>query len=229
MKASIPKDLSLYRYDIKEPPNSWDSDNHSNSTEYSNFEDHGKKNKEGFYFLFDDRETTELTAQKACEKQKQEKYWLTTTSLKKKISIIDFSECKCLHDLLTVLDTLQIDVYNSQLKIYDYEEEWSISDLKDHHRATTIRPKKPSNPLFELHIPRFLTELDELEEVGYFGQLLTDFDNGKVFKKLIKNSGLEIDGYRWCESNKPSGLTYCLFEVSKLDEPNKTEKKIGLI
>ena len=88
------------------------------------------------------------------------------------------------------------------MKINGFEAIWSISDLRNHSRLT-----------------RILIKVSELIEVSWFGQLLTDFDNGKEFMRL--STGLEIDGYRWCEAHNPYGLTYCLFNSQKLESPKK--------
>jgi hypothetical protein len=62
-------------------------------------------------------------------------------------------------------------------------------------------------------------------ELSYFGQLLTDFNNGKVFLKLLAKSKLNLGGYTWRES--PDGLTYCLFNHNKLFIPTKEKITIN--
>ena len=200
MIISVPENLILYRYDINKPPVDWDSTKHI--TEYTNHLNRGKKNKEGFYFLYDNYETTKSTAKTACFKFAKNEYWLTTTNTTKQISIIDFSKCKCLHDMLDIIDTLNIKIYDSLITINGFEAIWNISDLRNHNRLT-----------------RVITKVSELTEVSWFGQLLTDFDNGKKFKKLIQDANLDIDGYRWCEAYNPYGLTYCFLNNGKLSTP----------
>ena len=61
---------------------------------------------------------------------------------------------------------------------------------------------------------------------SYFGQMITDFNNGIEFKRIVLESNNEIDGYRWPEHNDPRGLTYCLFSSSKLSNPKMDTIKI---
>ena len=48
--------------------------------------------------------------------------------------------------------------------------------------------------------------------VGYTGQLMTDFENGIVFKKLLQEKGYE--GYQFMEEK--TSPTICLFDSSKI-------------
>ena len=163
------------------------------------------KNKEGFYFLFDDVITCQAVAEVACRNKSKAQYWLTNTNTNSQIKIIDFSSCKCIHDILEIIDVLNLDIYNDFMKLNGLKNGKSqrfLSELKCHSRSTRI---------FNLY--------PELIEVSWFGQLLTDFDNGTYFKGVLTEH--KIDGYRWSENYNPYGLTYCLLDAEKLSAPVK--------
>lgn len=200
--------IDLSRYDLSRPPTSWNSKFQSTETEYANFSNKGPKNTEELYFLFDNIETTKAVAKIACHKKQQNEYWISKTTTQSPIKILDFSSCKCLHDILEIIDSLRIDIYNSKLIINGFEN-IEIESLKNHNRNTRILEKYP-----------------ELFEVSWFGQLLTDYQNGKIFKKLLVESGLEIDGYRWCENINPYGLTYCFFQSHILKNSIQLQTRI---
>ena len=203
MIIQIDEKLNLSRYDLNNPPNKWDSKSQSSKTEYANLKDKGPKNTEGFYFLYDRLETTKTVATIACIKNSTNHYQITKTATKCSIKILDFSNCKCLHDMLDMIDSLNINIYDSEMIIYSFEN-LKVKSLQHHNRNT-----------------RILLGYPELLEVAWFGQLLTDYINGRIFKHLIATANIEIDGYRWCENNNPYCLTYCFFDCDKLENPKR--------
>ena len=71
MIITIETGLKLVRYDLSEQlPDKWDAKKQSNYTEYSNLE-YGNKNKEGFYFFFDNMQTCQAVAKEACKNEKK--------------------------------------------------------------------------------------------------------------------------------------------------------------
>lgn len=200
--------LKLYRYDLEMPPVSWNSKHHCMYTEYANCENWGPKNTEGFYFLFDSLITTKYLGRSVAIEKEKNSYWVTHTRSNTTLDILDFSECENLHDFLNIIDSHHIDIYNSEIQMNKIEN-ITIKSLENHKPDTRIFP-----------------QYDPLLEVAWFGQLLTDYQNGKIFKDLISNSNLEIDGYRWKE-NQDDTLTYCLFEHDKLDKPFHIKESVG--
>lgn len=203
MIIQVNENINLCRYNLNSPPDKWDSNLQSNQTEYANLIHMGSKNTEGFYFLYDNLETTRVVASIAYAKNMANKYSITKTATVFPVRILDFSNCKCLHDMLDIIDILNIKVYDSSMIIYGFEN-IKIKSLSYHNRGT-----------------RLLHGYPELLEVAWFGQQLTDYKNGRVFKELITNSKIEIDGYRWCENHNPYGLTYCFFNCDKLAPPRR--------
>jgi hypothetical protein len=53
-----------------------------------------------------------------------------------------------------------------------------------------------------------------------FGQRLTDFNNGIIFKEKVPKKYPDADGYMWKEDIVNGGITYCLFDYSKLEKPD---------
>ncbi|MDR0429360.1 MAG: hypothetical protein LBH58_02635 [Tannerellaceae bacterium] len=203
MIIQINENIDLSRYDLNTPPDNWDSNLQSNQTEYANLRNMGPKNTEGFYFLYDNLETTKVVAAISCKKNRVSNYFITKTVTVSPIRVLDFSNCKCLHDMLDILDSLGINIYDSEMIIYGFEN-LKIKYLQYHNRNTRVLQGYP-----------------ELLEVAWFGQQLTDYKNGKVFKELIVNSNIAIEGYRWCENHYPYGLTYCLFNCDKIAPPRR--------
>jgi len=202
MIIEISPGLELYRYDINEPGPAWNSIEHSLKTEHSYEASVGPKNKIGAYYLYDNIKTTNAVAFIACNKKALEKYWLSNTKSIANLRIIDFSKCSCIHEMLDVLESLKINVCIPEFKINGMDR--NLTELIGHNYDSRIHPTLPN-----------------LIEVGYLGQLLTDFNNGILFMGLLKKSGLIVDGYRFCEELNPYGLTYCLFNADKLSIPNK--------
>lgn len=198
MIIEIEESIKLSRYDLVMPPVSWNSGYQSKQTEYSNKDGKGPKNLADLYFLFDNLSTTKAVAKVACNSNQKNNYYLTTTATNDNLRILDFSTAKCLHDMLDILDYLDIDIYTSGMIINGYNI--PISSLRCHNCNT-----------------RIINGCPELLEVSWFGQMLTDFQNGIIFKKIIEEKSLFIDGYRWCENYNPYGLTYCLFSCDKMD------------
>lgn len=208
MVININKPLKLFRYDINEPPRMWDSHFHARNTQYSNDANLGDKNKGGFYFLFDNDILTKVVASIICKQNKQTKYWYTKTEITESLSIIDLSQCRCTHEMLDTLESLNVDIIIPEMKINGCNKDFSI--FMNHQYFTRIEPNIP-----------------DLIEVGWLGQILTDFDNGPLFKRRVNAAGLKIDGYRWCENINPFGLTYCLFMPNKLAEPTSNEVQLN--
>jgi len=203
MIIQINENIDLSRYDLNTPPDNWDSNLQSIQTEYANLRNMGPKNTESFYFLYDNIETTKVVAAISCMKNMASNYFITKTTTVCPIRVLDFSSCKCLHDMLDILDFLGINIYDSEMIIYGFEN-LKIKSLQYHNRNTRVLQGYP-----------------ELLEVSWFGQQLTDYNNGKVFKEIIANAAIEIDGYRWCENHNPYGLTYCFFDCDKIAPPRR--------
>lgn len=202
MIEKIELGLSLFRYNIEEPNSNWDSKFYALKSEY-NYEDGTViKNEIGAYFFYDTKEAAINTAQVAVANRSENSFWLTQTSTQQEIKIIDFSNCSSVYDFVIILNDLEIDICIKGFKLNGLCRD--LSELVNCNNDTRLFPKYP----IEI-------------ELSYLGQLLTDFNNGEVFLKLIAKNKMNIDGYKWREST--DGLTYCLFSNDKLSEPIKEE------
>lgn len=208
--------ITLYRYDSRQPPEDWDIS--FLSYEYDTIE-HGHKNKAGLFFFTDSLEIANELGKCAAINNSQMEYFLTTTQTKN-AKFIDFSNCQNIYHMLCLLADLGIDVLTEDFKTYEYENHFG--QLKSHFEAAELETDifKKANIIKNLTVH----SKTDFHNISLFGQRLTDFDNGKFFKKIVTEKYSYIDGYVWREFNDNRGLTYCLFDSSRLT--TKTTEKI---
>ncbi len=220
--------FTLYRSDPGEDDSKIPSDKWS--TEYKNpdckvlpdgAKDRVTKNPAGLFFL-----TDSIDIAKAYSKR-HNKFYLSQTETKEKIRVLDFSSCVNVFQMLCILNDININILTD--KYYC----WEGGNLK----ATTFKDKFETtfNTLIQLnYIDESVEEIynifekfnsicpenDRLENVGFYGQMLTDNDNGFLFKDALLK--LNIHGYRWREWGDMRGFTYCLHDYNMLSDPQKT-------
>jgi hypothetical protein len=201
---SITDSLTLYRYDRNLPPTVWDATFRNPDYEYSGME---HKNKAGLFFFTDSIDI----ANSLGKKYSIDNYHLTECKTIKPINIIDFSCCINIFQMVAVLSDLGIYVLNDDFKTY--------SDKPGPYLKTFGMLKPTYDNLLKGigNITTFKIEPCDYEDIGFFGQRLTDFDNAESFIKLTKHLG--YDGYRWREFDDQRGFTYCLFDAEKLSAP----------
>lgn len=207
MIIEIAAPLQLFRYDISEPPTSWDASLHCFHTEHFEKKLNTSKNKIGAYFLYDNMNAALAVADVALRKKQLSDLWFTKTSTTSSIRILDFSKCSCIHEMLDVLEALGIDVCNVDFKIHGKNR--TLVELVNHTYDSKIFPEFP-----------------HAINLAYLGQCITDFDNGLHFNQSLINAELCIDGYRWCETINPYALTYCLFSNEYLNPPNTNKNEL---
>lgn len=68
-------------------------------------------------------------------------------------------------------------------------------------------------------ITKFIEPKRGNDSYRYLGQLLTDFENGPIFKKLVIQR--EYNGYLFYEHDRncPMVTTYCFFDSASLSKP----------
>ena len=209
-KMIIDTHTELYRYDLEKPPDKWDSD-------FLNFEyqteEYGHKNKAKLFFFSDSKQTVRELGLNAAIKYNRTKYYFTKANTILPVKVIDFDNRHNIYQMLCLLSDLGIQVLTNDFKTY--EEDKTFGELKIHFDKAELEEDtiKKMNiiPQMKVHTN------SDYENIGLFGQRLTDFDNGLYFKKLVKSIDSQIDGYRWWEFNKKS-FTYCLFDCEKLSE-----------
>lgn len=217
MIIEIPIPFRLYRCDSNLPPPSWDA-NFSLETNYGKkYGEKGPKNKAGLFFLHDHIDISnsygtcrlkEINKVKAIG-DLQTDYYITETKLKEPLKIIDFSNCHSMFMMIDVLMKNGINILTNEFK--NHQNDSTFDEFLAYYNAVN----NTGNSLHAIKIK--LTNKDMAFEYSFFGQVLSDFDNGIVLKKNLQLKN--IDGYRWREHNDPRGLTYCLLNFDKLSEP----------
>lgn len=216
MIEAINQPFTLYRNSGKElPPDHWATD-----LSFFEIEGTGKKNKGGFIFLTD---SIDLTADLWC-RDKTSGYYRTECEILSTIHIIDFATCRTVWEMIEALEISGINIFNDQIKSYDriYENMGIVTLLdllNDWHKSKVDAS--------------YVTNINRLynNNLGRFGQNLTDDDNGPIFHELVKaldrDPGCEINAYRFREADDPRGFTYCFFNSDKLSKPEHiwVEKK----
>lgn len=216
----------LYRYDMSKPPEKW-------STDYKCYyyplpwKEHAK-NMIGAFFFYETYDQALITGKTCALTSNINEFWITKTSLAHKVRLLDISYAKFLDlhgngsSCLLLLELLKhgVDVFTDDFTFFNYG-----APAK---RFSEIRPQ--AMRYFELQCKRkrTLDDSTDLVQCGsaileffgtpsrHFAALLTDFNNGKVFKELLLSLG--YDGYIFNE--EPSGVrTFCIFDSYFLAPP----------
>lgn len=206
----------LFRYDLKTPPDEWNV--HFLSDEY-NTKEFGHKNKANLFFFTDSRDIANQLGRNALMKPEfnQSEYFITSTQ-SRLLKLIDFTNSNNIYQMLCVLKDLNIDVLINDMKTF--EEENNFLFLKPIFENAELE----TNSQLRLE---FIEQLkvhsnSNFEDISLFGQRLTDFNNGVIFKKIVQEIYPDVDGYIWREFNDKRGFSYCLFDSEKL-LPKETE------
>lgn len=204
-------DCLLYRYDLNKPPKEWDIE-HKNPEYIIN----GKsKNVADLFFFFENKFVTYMTADKAMS-NKYTEFWLTKTKIKESLNLLDLRG----GGTIAMLNTLfynGINIFVDDMYIQNCNEEIKFSDLKEDFDYFM------SDFRFEYNLVKIQASFNRVN--SYFiapgcpfsllGQILTDGDNGIVFKQKLIKAG--YDGYIFDESL--DGSTICLINTDKLSSP----------
>lgn len=199
----------LFRYDLDEPPSEWSSTFFNKEKNY-NDPILGHKNKAGLFFFTDSSEIVKNLGKTASIINSKNKYFITTIQLETCPEIIDFSNCKDIYSMIYVLESLKIDVLIEDIKTND-----GIHNMKELRSNYEAKNKE----LLRIHTSKTI----DYRAIGPFGQMLTDYDNGFIFKELVKSKYPHIAGYRWNEFDHNKGFTYCFFESETLPDYKKVE------
>ena len=220
--------LSLYRYDVIEPPKGrWVQD--YKSPIYC-WDDAGPKNEVGAFFFFDDEDET-IKVGKNVLNQKDNmikafnpefSIWITKTIIQDNLYMLDLSECKNVVDLYIILWKEQIDVFRDDFYkfVYPYGSK-PLSLIKEDIKLIVCHDnevKSDKRQECKYNIYNFYNTIDESKQLAYACQGLTDFSNGKIFKKLLEEKG--FDGYIFRETD---ANTFCMFNSNKLSIPEVTQ------
>lgn len=146
-------------------------------------------------------------------------YYLTETAIEDDVKLLNL--CGCRNPLLMFkkLFDCGIDILNNNYRIYTSDGQPTFEILKNavkYNLAIEIEPedrdvKKISDntKLITHHLTDFKYPFTLL------GQLLTDYDNGREFKKVLV--AMKLDGYIFDETLDAN--TICLLNSEKLSPP----------
>ena len=236
MRVTIERELLLFRYDLVKPEDNWSTHYHSVEYEYTKLPDIFRyKNQIGAFFFYFTREQAINTAKVACEKNGRTEFWLTETMLNPRLQLLDLRDRESHEDnsieldspvkIITYLFDLDIDILTKSFVKFEPIGKDSIVLTP----FSIIRPQfEELNRLLSIHdadiqvVQKRYALANEINEffhnhIGYFGQLLTDFTNGKAFKELMMNAG--FDGYIFEEERETHIQTYCFFNADHLSAP----------
>lgn len=210
---------NLFRYDIEKPPVSF-------TTEYNNSEyvfGDRKKNMAGLFFFFIDEKLRDDVARIAAGSRESVQVYYTRCILEKDVTLIDLREYNGITNMIMHLEEMNIDIFTDNFHQYNLDGSRkslgilrsTIDSLKTVKGEENIAKRyELINNIYKDFRPYFGLN----ENVNYFGQLLTDFENGYSFKSIVSNLG--IDGYCWDENRgHVNNETICLFDSTYLSAP----------
>lgn len=205
--------MTLYRYNLIEPPSSWTED--FKNPQYVS--SHRAKNSIGAYFFYSKYETAVNVGKKAIKEAGGDynKLFITSAQLHQEANLLNLSLSIEAFEPEYMLDLLYdngIDVLTDDFKHINPSHK--LSEIRDDYFR--IREAKKSGNQLKwndescLKVNGFF-----LGNSSHLGQCLTDFENGFMFKQLLEEKG--FDGYVFVEEvNDP---TVCIFNSSFLSQP----------
>lgn len=214
----LPKGMKFYRYDFGCPPDTWSANYKSREYQY---EGNGSKNKIGAFFFYDNIEDCERTARNARVKHMDAQMTYTECYLTDDIKILDLRQAH-IRNMIDALFAEGIDVLRGDFINHNNQKSYWIvrkayRDLADN--ADWMKCFKLAKQLLDF----WGSSNENGGNYGYFGQQLTDFDNGFIFKQLLEEKGFA--GYCFYEGGRSEkgeeAITYSLFSSTSLSQPKK--------
>ncbi len=210
------KGMKFYRYDLCCPPDTWSTD--YKSIEYQ-YEEHGEKNKIGAFFFYDNPADCERTAVNATKKRPGTPLWYTECNLTEDVKVLDLSQGH-IRNMIDALYAEGIDVLRGDFE--NHINRQTYLDVRKTYRDLKINTDLMKSFMLAKQLLDFWGQSNEARgRYDYFGQQLTDFGNGFVFKQLLEEKGFA--GYCFCEGGHnekgEEATTYCLFTAESLSNP----------
>ena len=222
MVESYFETINLFRSDINPPPDQWSDTFKNPSYSKDRHGEFGNKNANGFYFFVDSSIIANRIGRLAAEKNNSDGYYFTTCKLLKKVNIIDFSGCDDVYKMIQTLQDENINVLTDEYKVYlnpslkrTFKE--YFEDPFNQIKLLRTNSVNDSIDIFKSMEKLKIEHCGHCESAGLFGQNLTDFDNGLLFKNELL--ARKIDGYKFREDCCQEGLTYCFLSSNVLSSP----------
>ena len=202
----------FYRYNLgANVPNHWSLEYVSPEYVFPNL---GAKNKIGAFFFYNTNEAAINTLSQALinEQLRGVNYdvsIITSCCASKEMYMLDLSKCNWCAQIIYVLFQLGINVVSDNFFLHQRNR--SFAALKEQFELLSS-----DDCILKL---RAISTIDEFffNNKPLLCQTLTDFGNGKHFKRLLQDKG--YDGYVFKES--PDGNTFCLFTSDNLSSPQQ--------
>ena len=211
----------LYRYDVKKPPVEWRTD--FKNIEY-HYPDHGAKNLFGGFFFFQGYGQALNTGKKALNNNPHfNELWLSECHITSDIRLLDLTQLQSVTAAIIVMRKIGIDVLTDDFHLISPTRLFSELRIDIERYDEIVKSDKWWNQQCLIdEISKIIKHVEQFfidnKFLGFFGQCLTDFENGIHFRNLLESVPLE--GYMFNESNGTSGSnTICLLSDNYLSKP----------
>lgn len=217
-KMILPSGTLLYRYCLGDNiPENWSTLYHSPEYHSSKY---GDKNQVGALFFYKNEETARNVlgiAVKNSEKRGDiyNVNTITSCQTKEDINLLDITGRLRPVQILNVLYDEGIDVLTHEF-VRHLNGDQTFDTIREYHQYI-IDHDSENDLQVCMEKLNSSAKIDEFfqSHVGYTGQLMTDFGNGFVFKRLLAEKGYE--GYQFMEED--SSPTICLLDSLKITKP----------
>lgn len=211
----------LYRYTFvnSQPPSTWSPD--FKNPEYTI---ERVKNEIGAYYFFLNLETTKAVASIAKSTlakrglNEMNTCFVTNCCLTESVSLLDLRYPNGRCDAIVTLNQLfeeDINVLTDQFVKHDGTPFSSVESSYTNYQRMLEKGDLISTTTAELVIGDSINTFFRGSYGSMFGQMLTDYGNGVLFKQMLLTRGYE--GYIFDEER--SSHTVCLFDSDKLTQP----------
>lgn len=243
MTLSCDADLRLWRYNVTPPPEQWEAGYISPEYQWE-FRSEGlvAKNQANLLFFYDDRDQCVQTGSEALRKLNEkdggnrDRLWITHANPVRQFNVLDLShhiddsgvlaEHETPLHIIFRLHDLGIDVLTDDFNRFDLTPDTTdrVKIPFSEVRGDFCRLKELLEKPYPDRNKRDCAEIGNIAGringwfrncISYTGQLLTDFENGHVFKEMLTRKG--YSGYAFRE--EANSKTFCVFDSSLLSSP----------
>lgn len=218
------KGTKLFRYCLGDAvPKKWDTS--FKSPEY-NSGTYGPKNQIGAFFFYLNYDTADNVSNAAIirERGKGNNYSSVTKTkceLLDDVNLLDITNCLRPVNILNVLIDNHIDCLTNDFSKIEQGKSLSFSILASEYEYIKNGNTEGCNLCRVINAGGTIDKFFH-DHIGYTGQLLTDFGNGKAFKRQLVEH--DFEGYIFDEEQ--DSPTVCLFDEKKLSPPRNEIEKI---
>ena len=194
----------LYRYDISQPLDKWSDDFHSLEYTYPD----KYKNQFGGYFFFRSEKHAQKIARKSLIKNNisQKGYWVTHAKVQKTLRLLNLLEYQTITAVFLEFFENNFDIFTEEFLVNPgvkvSPKMMVFKDMLQQAYLSMKNKKSKDNLLISPDIELLKQQVESHYQsnlnIGYLGQVLTDFENGLLFKQLLLDNNFE--GYVFNEA-----------------------------